>query len=207
MFCPPYGAMKTGWVVAGIRAVAPGYRRIAIAPKPGGGLTYARARLDPPYGVIEPAWTHEGRDFELAVTIPPNTHASVCLPYAARADVNGPVASASEDGEDLIVELGSGRYTFSYAVAEHFTAGEEEGDDEEGRTAAEVFSSQTRLVDLIAHRDARAVLMDELPQLMDATWLSQTMGFPLDRAASVIPVEISEADLAAIDAALRQIDP
>ena len=36
--------------VAGLAPAAPGYRRLAIAPHPGGGLTHARARHRTPYG-------------------------------------------------------------------------------------------------------------------------------------------------------------
>jgi alpha-L-rhamnosidase len=36
--------------VAGLAPASPGYRRLRIAPRPGGGLTHASARLDTPYG-------------------------------------------------------------------------------------------------------------------------------------------------------------
>ena len=36
--------------VAGLAPAAPGYRRLLVRPRPGGGLTHARARHDTPYG-------------------------------------------------------------------------------------------------------------------------------------------------------------
>ncbi len=42
--------------VAGLAPAAPGYRRIAIHPVPGGGLTFARARHRTPYGMASVEW-------------------------------------------------------------------------------------------------------------------------------------------------------
>ena len=66
--------------VAGLAPAAPGYRRIAIAPKPGGGLTNASARHRTPYGEAVVAW--EASDGELVVraTVPVGASAEVALP-------------------------------------------------------------------------------------------------------------------------------
>jgi alpha-L-rhamnosidase len=45
--------------VGGLAPAAPGYRRFDIQPRPGGGLTYARARHRTPYGIAECAWAIE----------------------------------------------------------------------------------------------------------------------------------------------------
>lgn len=59
---------------------APAYRRFRFAPRPGGGITWAHAAHDSPYGRIESSWRlHDGR-FTLDVTVPPGTTAEVCLP-------------------------------------------------------------------------------------------------------------------------------
>jgi alpha-L-rhamnosidase len=76
-----YGAIGE-WlyrVVAGIEVdpTEPGYKRIVIQPQPGGQLTYAGASLDSMYGKIESKWMLEDDDFQLAVTIPPNTEGIV----------------------------------------------------------------------------------------------------------------------------------
>jgi alpha-L-rhamnosidase len=87
--------------VAGIRVVAdgPGYRHFVIQPEPGGGLTWARAALESPYGRIETSWSAGDGNLHLEVTVPPGTTAEVVLPDGARA------------------EVGPGRATFSCAVA------------------------------------------------------------------------------------------
>ena len=48
--------------VAGIQTLddAPGYRRFRVAPQPGGGLTWAEAVHDSPYGRIESSWRIDG---------------------------------------------------------------------------------------------------------------------------------------------------
>jgi alpha-L-rhamnosidase len=58
----------------------PGYRRFRVAPLPGGGLTWAEAAHDSPYGRIESSWRIVGDRFELVVTVPPGTAAEVVLP-------------------------------------------------------------------------------------------------------------------------------
>lgn len=77
-----YGAVGE-WMyaaIAGIDAAAPGFRKILIHPRPGGGLTWAKGRLDSPYGVIASEWKLTGSRFSLKVTIPPNTTAIIRLP-------------------------------------------------------------------------------------------------------------------------------
>jgi alpha-L-rhamnosidase len=72
--------------VAGIRLLddAPGYRHFRIEPRPGGGITWAQAEHDSPYGRIESAWRLDGGGtLELDVTVPPGTTAEVALPGRA----------------------------------------------------------------------------------------------------------------------------
>jgi alpha-L-rhamnosidase len=75
--------------VAGIRLPdgVPGYRRFRIEPQPGGGITWAQARHDSPYGRIESAWRLDGGTFELALTVPPGTTAEVGLPDGSQRTV------------------------------------------------------------------------------------------------------------------------
>jgi alpha-L-rhamnosidase len=72
--------------VAGIRLLddGPGYRRFRIAPMPGGGLTWARARHECPYGEIEAAWALRDGQLMLDVVVPPGTSAEVWLPDGRR---------------------------------------------------------------------------------------------------------------------------
>jgi alpha-L-rhamnosidase len=78
--------------VAGIQLLdgQPGYRRFRVAPAPGGGLTWARAVHDAPYGRIESSWRLRGEDFELTVTVPAGTEAEVVLPPDGRTEQQGP---------------------------------------------------------------------------------------------------------------------
>jgi alpha-L-rhamnosidase len=122
-----YGAIGA-WlyrVVAGLEAdpAEPGYKHVRIQPRPGGGLTYARATLNTMYGVTASAWELVDGQFHLDATVPPNAHATVRLPHATLAQVtesggalrvgNG-VTRALQEGEDVIVEVGSGQYRFAY---------------------------------------------------------------------------------------------
>jgi alpha-L-rhamnosidase len=78
--------------VAGIRLDrnSPAYRRFRVAPVPGGGLTWARARLESPYGPIESAWSlTSDAQLKLQVTVPPGTAAEVRLPDG-RVETAGP---------------------------------------------------------------------------------------------------------------------
>jgi alpha-L-rhamnosidase len=74
--------------VAGITLLDghPAYRRFRVAPRPGGGLTWAEAVHDSPYGRIESAWRADGSAFDLTVTAPPGTVAEVVLPDGSVRD-------------------------------------------------------------------------------------------------------------------------
>ncbi|GAB2843991.1 glycoside hydrolase family 78 protein [Actinocorallia aurea] len=74
--------------VAGLRprADAPGYRRFEVRPRPGGGLAWAEAELDSPYGRIAVRWEIAEEVFRLAVTVPPGTDAMVVLPDGRSID-------------------------------------------------------------------------------------------------------------------------
>jgi alpha-L-rhamnosidase len=125
-----YGAIGA-WlyrVVAGLQAdpEEPGYRHVRFAPQPGGGLTSARATLNTMYGPTGSAWELVDGQFRLEVTVPPNAHATVRLPHATLAQVTesglplsgaAGVARSAQDGETVIVEVGSGRYRFAYDAA------------------------------------------------------------------------------------------
>jgi alpha-L-rhamnosidase len=125
-----YGAIGE-WmyrVMAGIEidGAAPGYRHTLIQPRPGGGFTSVKASHETMYGKVSSAWTLEGERFELAVEIPANTRATVRLPRADLGSVteggsplgggNG-ITARRQDGSDAVVEVGSGRYRFSYQEA------------------------------------------------------------------------------------------
>ena len=78
--------------VAGIRRpLEPGYRRVLIAPVPVEGLSWARGQVETPCGLIASAWTLAKGRFELNVTVPQGTTATVRLPDGSAKEV-GPGA-------------------------------------------------------------------------------------------------------------------
>ena len=119
-----YGAVGD-WmyqVVAGldIDPAAPGYKHILIQPQPGGGLTHAKASHATMYGRVTSDWEIKNDRFNLTVEIPANTRATVRLPKAVREQVSegGKVfadGSIRQDGNDVSLEIGSGRYVFAYS--------------------------------------------------------------------------------------------
>jgi hypothetical protein len=58
----------------------PGFEQFHIAPQPVGDLTWARGSYRSIRGLISSEWTRTSRGFELRVTIPANTLATVWLP-------------------------------------------------------------------------------------------------------------------------------
>ena len=65
---------------AGIEPLEAGYRRFAVRPLPGGGLTWASAWVETPYGRAAVKWTAEGKTFTAAVTVPVGTTCELTLP-------------------------------------------------------------------------------------------------------------------------------
>ncbi len=122
-----YGAIGE-WlyrVVAGIEIDEqnPGYKHIIIQPHPGGGLTYAKARLDSMYGPIESGWKLTDKTMTVNIEVPANTIATVRLPDANLDDVqegNKPldkvkgIVKTAQQEDTAIIYLGSGRYLFEY---------------------------------------------------------------------------------------------
>ena len=115
--------------LAGIDALEPGYRRIAIAPRPPETdskldprpIEWVKARYDSIRGRIESAWRREDDKLVLEVAIPPNTTGVVRVPAASPESVKeGGKPLADAPGVKVIdaapgriaVEVGSGRYRF-----------------------------------------------------------------------------------------------
>jgi alpha-L-rhamnosidase len=122
-----YGAIGE-WlyrVVAGldIDPDMPGYKHVLVRPRPGGGLTRARAAHESIYGPVSSGWEIKDGRFVLDVEVPPNSSATVQLPNAKLDDVTesgAPVSTAAgvsraaQQDTTAIVEVGSGKYSFSY---------------------------------------------------------------------------------------------
>jgi alpha-L-rhamnosidase len=72
--------------VAGIQLTDPAYRRFRVETRRGGGVTWAEALHDSPYGRIESSWHEDGTTFRLTVTVPPGTVADVVMPDGSCRD-------------------------------------------------------------------------------------------------------------------------
>ena len=112
--------------VGGIRPASPGYNTIQIKPVIGDGLTWAKTSYDSIHGNIATAWKLDDRHLTLAVTVPPNTTATVFVPAAAAGNITesgNPAASAAgvhflrEEGGSGVFEVGSGTYEFASDLA------------------------------------------------------------------------------------------
>jgi alpha-L-rhamnosidase len=90
--------------VGGLAPAEPGYRRLDIRPRPGGGLTHAQARHRTPYGMASCAWRIEDGQIAVEVVVPPNTTASVTLP--------------GMEGAALVVGAGEHRWAYAYQARE-----------------------------------------------------------------------------------------
>lgn len=74
-------------VVGGLAPLEPGYRRILIAPRPGGDLTWAESTLDTPHGFASVRWDRRGDDISFAVTIPEGTSGVLRVPGLPETEV------------------------------------------------------------------------------------------------------------------------
>ncbi|HER09482.1 MAG TPA: alpha-L-rhamnosidase [Bacteroides sp.] len=115
-----YGAIGK-WlyqVVAGIGIDPdqPGYKHVIIHPRPGGGLTWAKASHESMYGTITSGWELDGDQLTMEVEIPANTTASLHITgQPEQIVINGTGLTQSgisyrttEAG--VVAEAGSGRY-------------------------------------------------------------------------------------------------
>ncbi len=91
--------------VAGLAPAEPGYRRLRITPRPGGGLTHASARLRTPYGLAACSWTLNGERLTVEATVPPNTSAEVNLPDGTEQTVGSGTHRWNVPFSDLTADL------------------------------------------------------------------------------------------------------
>ncbi|MHA1563692.1 MAG: glycoside hydrolase family 78 protein [Alphaproteobacteria bacterium] len=99
----------------------PGWKHFIIAPRPGGGVTWARGQYNSIRGTIICDWRLEKDNFRLDVTVPANTTATVYLPAndAGSVAIDGQTAADSRSVHFLGIKNGkaafavnSGRYQF-----------------------------------------------------------------------------------------------
>ncbi|MEO5682309.1 MAG: glycoside hydrolase family 78 protein [Chitinophagaceae bacterium] len=118
-----YGAIGD-WmyrVAAGIEIGEPGYKHILIQPQPDKKLTYAKASFESSYGTIASGWELKDGKMMIKIKVPANTMATIILPAAQTDKVTEagiPVGTAfkniKQDKNSVVIEAGSGDYSFEY---------------------------------------------------------------------------------------------
>ncbi|MGW0197516.1 family 78 glycoside hydrolase catalytic domain [Nonomuraea sp. NPDC003201] len=89
--------------VGGLSPAEPGYRKMLIAPKPGGGLTHAALTHWTVHGEVRVAWRIASTLVTVDVSLPGGTEALVELPFSGET-----------------VEISGGSHTWSYDLPEGF---------------------------------------------------------------------------------------
>lgn len=79
---------------------SPGYKHIILKPEPDSSLRYAKADLNTLFGQVAVFWKIQGGNIIFDIQVPPNTTATLFLPQHPQHQKG--------------LELGSGRYVFSY---------------------------------------------------------------------------------------------
>jgi alpha-L-rhamnosidase len=205
-----YGAIGS-WlyqVVAGLEIdeQVPGYKHVLVQPQPGGGLSSASAALETMYGTAGSAWELDEDGFRLEVTVPANTWATVRLPDAVLAQVTEsgqPLAGRDgvrrtvQEGDTVIVEVGSGRYRFASPAANLFAQLE----------AARRLSSYGSLKKLRDNATAWALVNEHLPEMAGSSspWLERAIerGVTLRQMAQYGSIAPERLD--ALDEALARL--
>ncbi|MCC6863016.1 MAG: glycoside hydrolase family 78 protein [Bryobacterales bacterium] len=111
--------------IAGIHPddAAPGFRRFVVRPKPGGGLTWARASYESIRGRIASGWRIEGGTLRLTVTAPPGTTAAVHVPARDPEAVQEGGRPARSAAGVRFLEARAGAAVFEIGSGDHeFTA-------------------------------------------------------------------------------------
>ncbi|MFC5172059.1 alpha-L-rhamnosidase [Streptomyces mutomycini] len=104
--------------IAGIAPGAPGFRKIVVRPRPGGGVTQAEGRFDSRYGPVSTRWRKDSDGFVLRVALPANTTAEVWVPGGdERSAGRGPAAFLRQDDGCAVFAVGSGTHQFAAASA------------------------------------------------------------------------------------------
>ncbi|MCB0069401.1 MAG: hypothetical protein KDD77_19695, partial [Caldilineaceae bacterium] len=123
-----YGAIGE-WmvrVVGGrdVDAENPGFQRALVAPRPGGGITWAKSALESMVGRYAVEWRRHNDEMEVSLSVPANGAALVRLPGAtldAVTEGGAPLsmadgcANARQEADAVVVEVEAGAYVFTYS--------------------------------------------------------------------------------------------
>ncbi|MDR0592459.1 MAG: glycoside hydrolase family 78 protein [Bifidobacteriaceae bacterium] len=104
-FNHPVFAFVLDWLhrhVGGLAPAEPGYRRMRVAPLPGGGLTWCKTTHLTPYGRAAVSWEIDRGQFAVEVDVPPGCQADVVMPGG------GPAAATLGSGSHRLVGPAAG---------------------------------------------------------------------------------------------------
>lgn len=106
----PAYALPAG--VLGVRPLAPGFRKILVAPQPS-DLVWAAGKVPTPCGTISVSWQRSGRLFRMELDIPRNCECTVSLPPYRGRDrtvvVDGAAAAYRWENGRQVVDAVSGQ--------------------------------------------------------------------------------------------------
>lgn len=190
-----YGAIGD-WlyrVAAGLDVdpASPGYKHAIVAPQPGGGFCMMRAALETPYGALACEWHVVDDAVAIEVSVPDNTCATVRLPLARLEQVTESGAclvgldglrSAYQEGDDVVLAVGSGSYELSYVSPEL-------GKRVHASTKP---SLDWSIAQLLAHEGAKEVLMRHLRELVEAPMIMWLQEQSLPSIAKHAPDRVSQ---------------
>jgi Tfp pilus assembly major pilin PilA len=117
------------WLYRGLGGInpdpaGPGFKKFIVKPQPQTGLTSVDTQYHSIRGLIASGWQQSAAGFTMTVAVPVNTTATVTVPTsnpAAVTESGGPAATASgvtsssQIAGALVLEVGSGHYTFAAA--------------------------------------------------------------------------------------------
>jgi alpha-L-rhamnosidase len=115
------------WFIKGLGGIrpdpdCPGYQAFIVKPAIVGDLTFAEAATESPYGPISSRWERHGDVVTLAVTIPPNSQATIYVPTSDAKTVTesgtdirhvAGITLLAAEKRYVVLKVESGRYTFS----------------------------------------------------------------------------------------------
>ncbi|QBR04932.1 rhamnosidase [Streptomyces sp. S501] len=100
--------------IAGIAPGAPGFRKVLVRPRPGGGVTRAEGRFESRYGPVTTRWRKGADGFVLEVGLPPNTTGEVWVPGGGRHSAGrGPAVHLRQEEGCAVFAAGPGAHRFT----------------------------------------------------------------------------------------------
>ncbi|RZS91138.1 alpha-L-rhamnosidase [Motilibacter rhizosphaerae] len=90
-------------VVGGIAPLQPGYSRVLIAPRPGGGLTWAESSLETPHGRVRVRWEQGQDEVTVHATIPPGVAGLIDLPGRQKEEVGDGTHRRTFRPQDMVI--------------------------------------------------------------------------------------------------------